>query len=38
VEAIVTYLTGKYGAGDITGDVQTLLAGLATKGLVTYDA
>jgi hypothetical protein len=31
-------LASRYAAGDITHDVQALLAGLAAKGLVTYDA
>ncbi len=31
-------LRGKYESQDINADVQELLAGLAAKGLVTYDA
>ncbi len=38
VEEIVTALSSKYESAEITTDVQTLLAGLAAKGLVTYDA
>ena len=38
VEEIVSLLRRKYESGDITADVQELLAGLAAKGLVTYDA
>lgn len=38
VDEIVTLLRGKYESGDITADVQELLAGLAAKGLVIYDA
>ena len=40
VAEIVAVLTSRYGPGDgdITADVQALLAGLAAKGLVTYDA
>ncbi len=38
VEEIVTALSTKYESAEITTDVQTLLAGLAAKGLVTYDA
>ena len=38
VDDIVTVLRSKYTSQDITADVQELLAGLAAKGLVTYDA
>jgi pyrroloquinoline quinone biosynthesis protein D len=38
VEEIVTVLGGKYESPEITADVQTVLATLAAKGLVTYDA
>jgi pyrroloquinoline quinone biosynthesis protein D len=38
VEEIVTALSSKYESAEITTDVQTLLAGLAAKGLVTYVA
>ena len=38
VDAIVALLRSKYDSEDITADVQELLAGLAAKGLVTYDA
>ncbi len=38
VDEIVSVLSSKYESPDITRDVQTLLAGLAAKGLVTYDA
>lgn len=38
VDEIVATLIGKYESQDITADVQELLAGLAAKGLVTYDA
>ncbi len=38
VEEIVRVLGSKYESPDITADVQTLLAGLAAKGLVIYDA
>ncbi|HET9708588.1 MAG TPA: pyrroloquinoline quinone biosynthesis peptide chaperone PqqD [Gemmatimonadales bacterium] len=38
VEEIVAELRSKYESQDITADVQELLAGLAAKGLVTYDA
>lgn len=38
VDEIVRLLRGKYESGDITADVQELLAGLAAKGLVIYDA
>jgi len=38
VDEIVAQLGGKYESQDITADVQELLAGLAAKGLVTYDA
>ena len=38
VDEIVAQLSGKYESQDITADVQELLAGLAAKGLVTYDA
>lgn len=38
VDEIVAALRGKYESQDITADVQELLAGLAAKGLVTYDA
>jgi pyrroloquinoline quinone biosynthesis protein D len=38
VDEIVALLSGKYESQDITADVQELLAGLAAKGLVTYDA
>lgn len=38
VDEIVKLLSGKYESQDITADVQELLAGLAAKGLVTYDA
>ena len=38
VEDIVAVLTSRYASGDFTHDVQVLLAGLAAKGLVTYDA
>jgi pyrroloquinoline quinone biosynthesis protein D len=38
VEEIVALLSGKYESQDITADVEELLAGLAAKGLVTYDA
>jgi pyrroloquinoline quinone biosynthesis protein D len=38
VDEIVAALSGKYESQDITTDVQELLAGLAAKGLVTYDA
>ena len=38
VEEIVSVLSGKYESADITADVQELLAGLAAKGLVTYDS
>jgi pyrroloquinoline quinone biosynthesis protein D len=38
VEEIVALLRGKYESQDITADVEELLAGLAAKGLVTYDA
>jgi pyrroloquinoline quinone biosynthesis protein D len=37
VDEIVAQLSGKYESQDITADVQELLAGLAAKGLVTYD-
>jgi len=37
VEDIVAALTSRYASGGITHDVQVLLAGLAAKGLVTYD-
>lgn len=37
VEDLVAVLTSRYASGDITHDVQVLLAGLAAKGLVTYD-
>jgi hypothetical protein len=32
-----TALSSQYESAEITTDVQTLLAGLAAKGLVTYD-
>ena len=38
VDDIVALLRSKYDSEDITADVQELLAGLAAKGLVTYDA
>ena len=38
VEEIVTVLSSKYESPEIVTDVQTLLAGLAAKGLVTYVA
>lgn len=38
VDEIVSELSGKYESVEIWADVQTLLAGLAAKGLVTYDA
>lgn len=38
VEQIVAVLSSKYESQDITSDVQELLARLAAKGLVTYDA
>lgn len=38
VDQIVAALAGRYESPDITADVQELLAGLAAKGLVTYDA
>jgi coenzyme PQQ biosynthesis protein PqqD len=38
MDEIVAALSGKYESEDITADVQELLAGLAAKGLVTYDA
>lgn len=38
VDDIVKVLSSKYESGEIIADVQTLLAGLAAKGLVTYDA
>ena len=38
VDEIVAMLRGKYESQDINADVQELLAGLAAKGLVTYDA
>lgn len=38
VEQIVALLNSKYESQDITTDVQELLARLAAKGLVTYDA
>ncbi|HEY6222214.1 MAG TPA: pyrroloquinoline quinone biosynthesis peptide chaperone PqqD [Gemmatimonadales bacterium] len=38
VEEIVSVLRSKYQSADITTDVQELLAGLAAKGLVTYDS
>lgn len=38
VDEIVAALRAKYESQDITADVQELLAGLAAKGLVTYDA
>ncbi|MGE5142460.1 MAG: pyrroloquinoline quinone biosynthesis peptide chaperone PqqD [Acidobacteriota bacterium] len=38
VEQIVAVLSSKYESQDITTDVQELLARLAAKGLVTYDA
>lgn len=38
VDEIVAMLRGKYESQDINADVQELLAGLAEKGLVTYDA
>lgn len=38
VEEIVAVLSGKYRSAEITTDVETLLAGLAAKGLVTYDS
>ena len=38
VDDIVTVLRSKYDSEDISADVQELLAGLAAKGLVTYDA
>jgi pyrroloquinoline quinone biosynthesis protein D len=37
VDDIVSVLSSKYESHDIMTDVQTLLAGLAAKGLVTYD-
>jgi pyrroloquinoline quinone biosynthesis protein D len=37
-EEIVAVLSGRYASTEITTDVQELLAGLAAKGLVTYDA
>ena len=37
MEEIVSLLSSKYESPDITTDVQELLAGLAAKGLVTYD-
>jgi pyrroloquinoline quinone biosynthesis protein D len=37
-EEIVTLLSSKYESPEISTDVKTLLAGLAAKGLVTYDA
>jgi pyrroloquinoline quinone biosynthesis protein D len=37
VDEIAAVLRGKYESEDITADVQELLAGLAAKGLVTYD-
>ena len=37
VEEIIAVLSGKYESQDLTADVQGLLAGLAAKGLVTYD-
>jgi len=38
VEQIVTALGSRYESPDIATDVRELLAGLAAKGLVTYDA
>lgn len=38
VEQIVAVLRTKYESQNITSDVQELLARLAAKGLVTYDA
>lgn len=38
VEEIVAVLSGRYASTEITTDIQELLAGLAAKGLVTYDA
>jgi pyrroloquinoline quinone biosynthesis protein D len=38
MDEIVALLNGKYESQDITADVEELLAGLAAKGLVTYDA
>lgn len=38
VADIVTVLSGKYESPEIATDVESLLAGLAAKGLVTYDA
>ena len=38
VDEIVAVLKDKYESQDITTDVRELLAGLAEKGLVTYDA
>ena len=38
VDEIVAALRGKYESQDISADVRELLAGLAAKGLVTYDA
>jgi pyrroloquinoline quinone biosynthesis protein D len=38
VEEIVAVLGSRYASGGITADVQELLAGLAAKGLVIYDA
>ncbi len=38
VDEIVAMLRDKYESQDITTDVRELLAGLAAKGLVTYDA
>ncbi len=37
VDEIVAELRDQYDSSDITADVQELLAGLAAKGLVTYD-
>ena len=37
VEQIVGVLRGKYDSAEISSDVETLLAGLVAKGLVTYD-
>lgn len=38
VDDIVAVLRSRYASTDITQDVAELLAGLAAKGLVTYDA
>jgi pyrroloquinoline quinone biosynthesis protein D len=38
VDQIVAALASRYESPEVTTDVQELLAGLAAKGLVTYDA